>query len=117
MKYPRGVNGNTIHHKIRNGTIRETLAQKNVGHHIETTQLRLFGHICRVDEGKRRRDRPAMKWMKHSNDKNIKKKTVGRGKIDGKEQRALAKICTKYTIKAVISIPKGKRGNDHICNM
>lgn len=62
-EYLRRLTENTILDKVRNGTTKETLKQKNVGLPIEMPQLRLFRHICKMKEIDQDKKFGKQKWQ------------------------------------------------------
>lgn len=75
MKYLRRVANVTVMDKIRNNTIREWLNIGSARKYVEDSQMRWWGHLKRLDEGRqvrrvwgakrigtRRRGRPRMTW-------------------------------------------------------
>ncbi|KAK4874304.1 hypothetical protein RN001_013664 [Aquatica leii] len=86
MKYLRGVIGITRLDRIRNDRVREELDEEPIINVIKRQQLKWFGHLVRMDEGrspkevwqarsehKRKRGRPKKSWDNVITD-NLKEK-------------------------------------------
>ena len=76
MKYLRRISNKTKRDMIRNTKIREDLKVKPITEYIETSQLKWYGHVKRMEnkrlpkkimetrmEGKRARGRPRTSWI------------------------------------------------------
>lgn len=75
MKFLRAIKGITRRDRVRNEIVREELKIEPILKHIERSQLKWFGHVCRMNDkrqvktiwqtkatGTRRRGRPRKTW-------------------------------------------------------
>ena len=76
MRMLRRIRGVTLQDRIRNETIRQDLGVESITSKLRSARLRWFGHVKRMEEnnwvrksmemvveGRRRRGRPAMRWL------------------------------------------------------